>query len=246
MKSQFYTLLMREFKSYFQNPIGAIYISFYVFFSILIAIQIGQLIEFNEASLYSFFEFQPYILLFFVPALGMRIWAEDNKSGTIEVLLSLPIKDYEFILGKYFAALLVCFIAIIACFPLWLGVNFLGNVDNLIAFGGFVSCLMLACIYLAISMAISMITKNQIIAYLLSLLFGFLLLASGMPIVMTLLDSFGFNLGGLFAQISVLDDFENMISGQFNYSAIIKFIILTCLGLYINFVFLQQKRRGQI
>lgn len=246
MKSQFFTLLKREFKSYFQNPIGAIYISLYVFFSVLIAIQIGQLIEFNEASLYSFFEFQPYILLLFVPALGMRIWSEDNKSGTIDVLLSLPIKDYQLILGKYFASLLICLIALIACIPLWISINFLGKVDNFIALGGFTSCLMIVSIYLVISMAISMVTKNQIIAYLISLLFGFLLLASGMPIVINMLDGIGFNLGNLFAQISLLDDFENMIIGQFSYSAIIKFILIIGFGLYINFEFLKLKRRGHI
>lgn len=246
MKSQFFTLLKREFKSYFQNPIGAIYISLYVFFSVLIAIQIGQLIEFNEASLYSFFEFQPYILLLFVPALGMRIWSEDNKSGTIDVLLSLPIKDYQLILGKYFASLLICLIALIACIPLWISINFLGKVDNFIALGGFTSCLMIASIYLVISMAISMVTKNQIIAYLISLLFGFLLLASGMPIVINMLDGIGFNIGNLFAQISLLDDFENMIIGQFSYSAIIKFILIIGFGLYINFEFLKLKRRGHI
>lgn len=246
MKSQFFTLLKREFKSYFQNPIGAIYISLYVFFSVLIAIQIGQLIEFNEASLYSFFEFQPYILLFFVPTLGMRIWSEDNKSGTIDVLLSLPIKDYQLILGKYFASLLICLIALIACIPLWISINFLGKVDNFIALGGFISCLMIASAYLVISMAISMVTKNQIIAYLISLLFGFLLLASGMPIVINMLDGIGFNLGNLSAQISLLDDFENMIIGQFSYSAIIKFILIIGFGLYINFEFLKLKRRGHI
>ncbi|MBN8646345.1 MAG: ABC transporter permease subunit [Caulobacterales bacterium] len=246
MKSQLYTLLKREFKSYFQNPIGAIYISLYVFFSVLIAIQIGQLIEFNEASLYSFFEFQPYILLLFVPALGMRIWSEDNKSGTIDVLLSLPIKDYQLILGKYFASLLICLIALIACIPLWISINFLGKADNFIALGGFISCLMIASIYLVISMAISMVTKNQIIAYLISLLFGFLFLASGMPIVINMLDGIGFNLGNLFAQISLLDDFENMIIGQFSYSAIIKFILIIGFGLYINFEFLKLKRWGHI
>ncbi len=248
MKSQFFTLMKREFKSYFQNPIGVIFICSFVFFSILMAMQIGQLIEFNEASLYSFFEFQPYILLFFIPALGMRIWTEDNKNGTIDVLLSMPIEDYELILGKYIASILVCLCALFACFPLWIGVNLLGSVDNFVVFGGFFACLLIAAVFLAISMAISMVTKNQIIAYLISFLLCFLLLVSGMPIVMTALDGLikGVNLGQIFAQISLFEEFENMISGQITFAAIVKYILLIGFGLYLNFEFLKLKRRGQI
>src|SRR4051812_9555988 len=148
----------------------------------------GGFFERNDASLISFFLWHPWLYLFLVPAVGMRLWSEERRMGTMELLLTYPITAWQAIVGKFLASWAFLALALALTFPIWLTVNYLGNPDNGVIFAGYVGSLMMAGAYLAISCMTSAMTRNQVVSFILSVVICLLLILAGWPPVTRLVD----------------------------------------------------------
>jgi ABC-2 type transport system permease protein len=162
------TVMKRELASYFATPIAYVFIAIFLILAGAFTFYIGNFYERGQADLTSFFTFHPWLFLFLVPALSMRLWAEERKSGSIELLMTLPLEPWQAVLGKFLAAWLFTGIAIALTFPIWITVNYLGQPDNGVIFAAYVGSFLMAGGFLAVGSCISATTKNQVIAFILS------------------------------------------------------------------------------
>ena len=154
-------ILKREFNSYFSTPIAYVFIVIFLILSGSLTFYMGNFFQREQADLIPFFSFHPWLYLFLVPAVTMKLWAEERKTGTIELILTLPIKTSEVVIGKFLAAWLFITFSLILTFPIWLTVNYLGSPDNGIIFSGYIGSLLMAGGFIAIGSCISSTTQNQ-------------------------------------------------------------------------------------
>lgn len=177
-------IFKRELASYFATPVAYVFIVIFLLMAGAFTFYLGNFYEREIADLQPFFQFHPWLYLFLVPAIGMRLWAEERKSGTVELLLTLPIRTSEAVLGKFLAAWVFVGLALGLTFPIWLTVNVLGDPDNGVILAGYIGSWLMAGGFLAISACISALTRNQVVAFIISVVvcFGFLL--SGLPMVL--------------------------------------------------------------
>jgi len=177
-------VLRRELASYFATPVAYVFIVIFLIMAGAFTFYLGNFYEREIADLQSFFQFHPWLYLFLVPAIGMRLWAEERKSGTVELLLTLPVTVTEAVLAKFLAAWIFVGLALALTFPIWLTVNVLGDPDNGVIVAGYLGSWLMAGGFLAISACISALTRNQVVAFIISVVvcFGFLL--SGLPMVL--------------------------------------------------------------
>ena len=181
---QFLSITKRELISYFATPVAYVFITIFLLLSGLFTFYLGNFFEIGQASLGSFFEWHPWLYLFLVPAITMRLWSEEKKSGTIELLTTLPVSTLNIVLGKFMAAWLFTLLALILTFPMWITVNYLGNPDNGVIMASYIGSLLMSGGYLSIGIFISSLTKNQVIAFIVSVTVCFLFTVSGLPIVL--------------------------------------------------------------
>src|ERR1700749_4970110 len=160
-------ILRRELSSYFATPLAYVFILIFLVLASAFTFYLGNFFERGQADLDPFFTFHPWLYLFLVPAVSMRLWAEERKSGSIELLMTQPITLWEAVLGKYFAAWLFTGLALALTFPIWLTVNYLGNPDNGTILAAYIGSFLLAGGYLAIGSCMSALTNNQVIAFIL-------------------------------------------------------------------------------
>src|SRR5579864_4450668 len=177
--SHTFTILNRELASYFATPLAYVFIIVFLVLAGVLTFFVGNFFERGQADLQSFFAFHPWLYLVLIPALSMRLWAEERKSGTIELFLTLPIRLAEAVLGKFLAAWLFVGIALALTFPFWLTVLFLGNPDNGVIAASYIGSWLMAGAILAIGAAVSAATKNQIVAFVISASLVFVLIAAG-------------------------------------------------------------------
>ncbi|WP_043838565.1 ABC transporter permease [Muricoccus aerilatus] len=182
------TVARRELASYFATPVAYVFIVIFLVMSGTLTFTLGGFFARGTADLQPFFSFVPWLFLFLVPAITMRLWAEERRLGTIELLLTLPIAQWQAVLGKFLAAWAFCAIALALTFPLVITVNILGDPDNGVIAAGYLGCLMVAGAYLAVGAAISALTKNQVIAFVLAVAVCFLFAATGSPVVTEFLN----------------------------------------------------------
>ena len=173
----------RELAGYFATPVAYVFIVIFLVLSGALTFTLGNFFGRGTADLQPFFAFVPWLFLFLVPAITMRLWAEERRLGTIELLLTLPIAQWQAVLGKFLAAWAFCAIALALTFPLIVTVNVLGDPDNGVIATGYIGCLLVAGAYLAIGSALSALTKNQVIAFVLAVAVCFLFAAAGSPVV---------------------------------------------------------------
>jgi ABC-2 type transport system permease protein len=178
----------REFAGYFATPLAFVFIIVFLLANGLATFYLGAYFAMGQADLTSFFMFHPWLYLFFLPAISMRLWAEERRNGSIELLLTLPIPLTAVVIGKYLAALAFSALALALTFPIWLTVNYLGAPDNGVILASYVGSLMLAGGYLAIGSCLSALTRNQVIAFVISVVACFLFTVSGAPLVLELFD----------------------------------------------------------
>ena len=179
-----WTLFRREFSGYFATPLAYVFLIVFLAFAGAFTFYLGQFFERGQADLSPFFSFHPWLYLFLIPAVAMRLWAEERKAGTIELLLTMPISLATVVLGKFLAAWAFCSVALALTFPIWVTVNILGNPDNGAIMGGYIGSLLMAGAYLAIGACMSALTKNQVIAFVLAAAVGFIFTLSGTPMVL--------------------------------------------------------------
>jgi ABC-2 type transport system permease protein len=173
----------RELGGYFATPVAYVFIVIFLVLSGTLTFTLGNFFARGAADLQPFFSFVPWLFLFLVPALTMRLWAEERRLGTIELLLTLPLTQTQAVLGKFLAAWAFCAIALALTFPLVVTVNLLGRPDNGVIAAGYAGCLLVAGAYLAVGAALSALTRNQVVAFVLAVAVCFLFAAAGSPIV---------------------------------------------------------------
>jgi ABC-2 type transport system permease protein len=185
--SRTFTIFRRELASYFTTPLAYVFIVIFLVLAGVLTFFVGDFFERGQADLQTFFTFHPWLYLVLIPALSMRLWAEEKKSGTIELFLTLPVRLGEAVLGKFLAAWCFAGIALALTFPFWLTVNFLGDPDNGVILAGYLGSWLMAGAILAIGAAVSAATKNQVIAFVITAALVFVLIASGTSTVLGLL-----------------------------------------------------------
>ena len=178
------TILKRELRSYFTTPVAYVFIVIFLLLSGILTFYMGGFFEREQADLAPFFFFHPWLYLILVPAISMRLWAEERKTGTIELLLTLPISTGQAVLGKFLAAWGFTAVALFATTPIWITVNYLGNPDNGVILAAYIGSLLMAGGYLAIGSCISATTSNQVIAFVVSLVACLAFILAGLPAVL--------------------------------------------------------------
>jgi ABC-2 type transport system permease protein len=184
MKGPIFTVFKRELASYFATPVAYVFIVIFLLLAGTFTFYLGNFYERGQADLQPFFNFHPWLYLFLVPAVGMRLWSEERKSGTIELLLTLPVTMWQAVVGKFLAAWAFIGIALALTFPIWITVNYLGSPDNGVIFASYVGSFLMAGAFLAIGSCISACTRNQVIAFILTVVVCFVFLLAGFPLVL--------------------------------------------------------------
>ena len=232
----------RELAGYFATPVAYVFIVIFLVLAGALTFTLGNFFGRGQADLIPFFSFIPWLFLFLVPALTMRLWAEERRLGTIELLLTLPLPQWQAVLGKFLAAWAFCGIALALTFPLWITVNVLGTPDNGVILSGYVGCLMVAGAYLALGAAISAGTKNQVVAFVLAVALCFVFAAAGSPVVTEFLDTRIPQLAELARALSVADRFGGFTRGVISARDILFFASFIGFFLFVNAVVLDHRK----
>ncbi len=238
------TIFKRELLGYFETPVAYVFIVVFLLLSGLFTFYMGNFFEAGQASLDSFFIWHPWIYLFLIPAISMRLWAEERRSGTIELLMTLPISTLEAVLGKYFAAWVFASVALFLTFPMWLTVNYLGNPDNGAIFAGYLASVLEAGGFLAIGSCISALTRNQVVSFVISVTICFLLNISGLPVILNFFSALGFSqvLLDTISSFSFLTNFLEISRGVISLSNVTYFISIIIFWLFMNVLAIEIKR----
>ena len=217
-------ILRRELASYFATPLAYVFILIFLVLSASFTFYLGGFFERGQADLAPFFNFHPWLYLFLVPAVSMRLWAEERKSGSIELLMTQPITLWQGVVGKFLAAWLFCGIALALTFPIWITVNYLGSPDNAAIFTAYLGSLLLAGGFLAIGSCTSAMTRNQVVAFITGvvLCLGFLL--AGLPLVLEAFRSWApAMLVDAIGSLSFLAHFEALSKGVIDLRDVLYF-----------------------
>jgi ABC-2 type transport system permease protein len=177
----------RELRSYFATPLAYVFIVIFLVLAAVFTFQLGGLFERGQADLQSFFRWHPWLYLVLIPAISMRLWAEERNSGSIELLMTLPITLWQAVAGKFLAAWCFAGIALLLTFPVWITINYLGSPDNGAIVAAYIGSFLMAGGFLAIGMCMSAATRNQVIAFITAAVVGFIFLLAGFPMVLDLL-----------------------------------------------------------
>jgi len=229
------TIFRRELAAYFTTPVAYVFIVIFLVLAGALTYYLGGFFERGQADLVPFFTFHPWLYLFLIPALSMRLWAEERKTGSIELLLSLPVTIWQAVLGKFLAAWAFTAIALGLTFPFWLTVNALGSPDNGVILASYIGSLLMAGAFLAIGAACSALTKNQVIAFVLSAALCFAFIVTGTPVVLgPLKAALPAALAATLASLSFLAHFIDITRGQLGLSDLVYFVSVIALFLGIN------------
>ena len=236
-------IMRRELASYFATPLAYVFIFIFLVLASWFTFYLGGFYEHGQADLDPFFAFHPWLYLFLIPALSMRLWAEERKSGTIELLMTQPITLWQAVLGKFFAAWIFAGLALALTFPLWLTVNYLGSPDNGAILAAYAGSLLLAAGFLAIGSFMSAVTRNQVVAFILAVVTCFAFLLAGYPIV---LDAFRAWLPATFveaiASLSFLAHFDSIQKGVLDLTDLLYFAMLIAYFLIATAVVLDVRK----
>ncbi|MBS0365582.1 MAG: ABC transporter permease subunit [Proteobacteria bacterium] len=225
-------VMRRELASYFATPLAYVFILIFLVLANACTFYFGGLYERGQADLDPFFSFLPWLYLFLIPAIAMRLWAEERHSGTIELLLTQPLRLSQAVLGKFLAAWLFTALALALTFPLWLTINYLGHPDNGAILAAYLGSLLLAGGFLAVGSCMSALTRSQVVAFILAVSVCFLFMLSGFPLV---LDVFrGWAPQGVVdavASLSFLGHFSAIVKGVIDLRDLLYFAML--IGLFL-------------
>lgn len=236
-------ILKREFSSYFSTPVAYVFIVIFLILTGAFTFQIGSLYERGQADLIPFFTFHPWLYLFLVPALSMRLWAEERKTGTIELLMTLPITMWQAVLGKFLAAWCFTGIALALTFPLWITVNYLGNPDNGVILAAYIGSMLMAGGFLAIGSCLSAVTRNQVIAFIITVTVCFLFLLAGYDLVLNAIQGWlPQAIVDAIASLSFLTHFSSIIKGVIDLRDLVYFALVIIFFLTANAVVLDMKK----
>ena len=233
-------IAQREFAAYFATPLAYVFLCVFLIAAAACTFQLGGFYERGQADLEPFFTFHPWLYLLLVPAVSMRTWAEERASGTLELLLTLPLRRGAAVLGKFLAGLAFLALALGLTFPVWLTVNFLGHPDNGAILAAYLGSLAMAAAFLAVGSCVSALTRSQVIAFVLTVSICFLLLLAGHPLV---LDAFrpwapAALVDGI-AAMSFLTHFESIARGVIDLRDVLYFGATIGVSLYATTLVLE-------
>jgi len=241
--SNIWILFKRELSSYFATPIAYVFIVIFLFLSGVFTFYLGNYFPRGQADLLPFFNFHPWLYLFLIPALSMRLWAEERKSGSIELLLTLPITMGQAVAGKFLAAWAFTAIALALTFPMWITVNYLGDPDNGIILAAYLGSLLMAGGFLAIGSCISAITKNQVIAFILSVVVCLAFILAGFPLVLDFFSGWAPQvIVDTISSFSFLTHFSALSRGVVDLRDIVYFVSLILFWLFANAIIIEMKK----
>lgn len=241
------TIAKRELGAYFSSPLAYVFIVIFLllcgFFTFAVK---PTLLDRGQASLsMTFFFWHPWFYLFLVPAVGMRLWAEERRVGTLELLLTMPITTWQAIVGKFLASWLFLGLALVLTFPVVITVNYLGSPDNGVILAGYIGSWLMAGAYLAVSCITSAMTRTQVVSFIVSLVVClFLILAGFQPVVDTMNDWFGSRAADTVAAFSVITHFDGFQKGILDSRDVLFFLSLIGFSLFSTSVILRGHRAG--
>ena len=236
-------IMRRELTGYFATPVAYVFLVIFLVMTGVFTFYLGNFYERGFSDLDPFFRFHPWLYLFLVPAISMRLWAEERRSGTIELLFTLPLTTVDAVLGKFMAAWLFIGLALVLTIPMWITVNYLGSPDNGVILAGYLGSWLMAGSFLAIGSCMSALTRNQVVAFILSVVVCFLFLLSGLPMVMNLFKGWAPQviLDGI-AGLSFFKHFADISKGVVDLRDLVYFILVTGFWLFANVVILELKK----
>ncbi len=238
-------VMKRELGGYFTSPIAYVFLVIFLVLTGFFTFTVGNFFERGEASLVSFFTWHPWLYLFLVPAVGMRLWSEERRLGTMELLLTMPITTWQAIVGKFLASWLFLALALVLTFPVIITVNYLGSPDNGVIAAGYVGSLMLSGAYLAISCMTSALTRNQVISFIISVVICLFFILAGYTPVTDLLTRWANPVVvNVIAAFSVMTHFEGFQRGVLDTRDILFFVSLIGFALFTTGVVIRNQRAG--
>ncbi|MGZ8920116.1 MAG: ABC transporter permease [Limisphaerales bacterium] len=240
------TITKRELTAYFASPVAYVFIVIFLLLAGFFTFMAGFFFERNQANLESFFQWHPWLYLFLVPAVGMRLWSEERRMGTMELLLTMPITAWQAIVGKFLASWAFLALALICTFPVVITVNYLGNPDNGVIFGQYMGSLLMAGAYLAISCMTSALTRNQVISFILSVVICLFLILAGWPPITQMLSAITEHPTFIeaVAALSVMTHFESFKRGVIDTRDLVFYLGLIVFCLFTTAVIIRNHRSG--
>lgn len=233
----------RELAAYFGTPLAYVFAVIFVALTGAFAFYLGNFFDRGQADLQGFFLYHPWLYLMLVPAVAMRLWAEERKTGTIELLMTLPISPWEAIVGKFLAAWAFIGAALALTFPMWITVNVLGDPDNGVIFTSYLGSFLMAGAFLAIGSCISALTKNQVIAFIVAAVICFLFVMSGVDLVQNTARAL---LPGVLVQaissMSFLTHFDQIARGVISLPGLVFYLSMIVFFLFANAIIIEQKK----
>lgn len=237
------TISRRELAAYFSTPLAYVFIVIFLALAGSVTFYFGSFFDRNQADLQPFFAFHPWLYLFLIPAVGMRLWAEERKSGTLELLLTLPLTTVDSVLGKFLAAWIFTGIALILTFPIWITVNWLGSPDNGVIVASYIGSWLMAGAFLAIGGFVSALTRNQVIAFVIGAAVCFLFLMSGLDVVQGAVRGWAPPyVVEMVGSMSFLVHFERVLKGVLDIRDLIFFFSVMGVFLFANVITVELKK----
>ena len=234
-------IFKREFMGYFRSPVAYVFLVVFLMASVGLAFFIGQFFQAGVASLESYFSFHPWLFLFLIPAVGMRLWSEEKRSGTIELLFTLPVTPLQAVLGKFFAAWAFLALAILLSFPMALTAAYLGDPDWGVILSSYAGSILMAGAYLGVCSLTSALTKNQVISFVLSVLGCLVLVFLGWNVFSSLLGNvLPVALVDLLANFSFTTHFDAFTKGIVDPKDVMFFLSLAGFCLFLNVIVLER------
>lgn len=236
------TIAQRELAAYFATPVASVFIVIFLVLQGAMTFNLGNFFDRGQADLNPFFTFIPWVFLLLIPAITMRLWAEERRQGTIELLLTLPITQGQAVLGKFLAAWAFCAIALALTFPFVITVNLLGNPDNGVIASGYVGALLVAGSFLAVGSALSAATRNQVIAFVLAVAVCFVFAVASYPLVTDFLSRNTPALAEIARRLAVLDRYQAFTRGIVSLRDLVFFASFIGFWLFLNTVLVDQRK----
>ncbi len=238
-----YIIFDRELKGYFRTPLASIFLLVFLALSSGMTFFLGRFFDRDQADLTAFFAWHPWLFLILMPAIGMRLWAEERRSGTIELLITLPVTNMQLVIGKFLASWIFTLIALILTMPIWVTVNYLGDPDNNVILISYIGSWLMAGAFLALTSCLSALTKNQVIAFIISSISGFVLIMAGFNLVLSSVRSWTPTwVTETVGSMSFLSHFSRIQMGVFDLRTLIFFISMIILCIWINVQLVQIKK----
>ena len=238
-----FAIFKRELFNYFATPVASVFIVIFLMLTGVFTFYLGGFYERGQADLIPFFSYHPWLYLFLIPALSMRLWAEERKTGTIELLMTLPVSTTEAVLGKFLAAWVFTGIALALTFPIWITVNYLGNPDNLVIVAAYFGSFMMAGAFIAVGSCISALTKNQVIAFVIAVVICFLFILAGFSLVLEFFRAWAPQfLVNAISSMSFLTHFGAISKGVIDLRDVLFFISFIGCWLFANVIIVEMKK----